>query len=322
MPQQTHKTGSVRPERRFRPGAEEGQPGPGCASQLEARMLLSHLAHGTRVVEAARPSAHTARPTPAMEINAAYASFLADFAKIEQQYIESINSSSSGTSTVTTNLQLPYAAGSTTMVVADATGFGPNGTFSTPVPAQATIGSVPAGTFSLIGRSGSNTLIINPGQSSNVSLTPPAALTATVTTTGQSSAAGIFPSYIVNRTNQMAIDLVQYFNSLPLKLPYLNAPPHTPNNRGAIQTYVYQAITSAPTSLQQSLLAIPLPTSTRNDLQIYNATISAAIEQSRIETLNGVSEVYARQLYISAPQPRNRFGVVAPKTIPAYYLNG
>ena len=206
MPQQTHKTGSVRPERRFRPGAEEGQPGPGCASQLEARVLLSHSAHGTRVVEAARPIAHTARLTPAMEINAAYAAFSADFAKIEQQYIESINSSSSGTTTVTANLTQPYIAGSSTMVVDNATVFGPNGTFSTPV--TATVNGVSTGsTFVITGRSGSNTLIINPGQSSNVSLTPPATLSATVTTTGQSSAAGIFPSYIINRTNEMAIDL-------------------------------------------------------------------------------------------------------------------
>ena len=88
----------------------------------------------------------------------------------------------------------------------------------------------------------------------------------------------------------MAIDLVQYFNSLPLKLPYFNTPPHTPNNRGAIQKYVYdsvagsgssststtgtssaQGISAFPgvgaTSLQQLLLAIPLPTTTGSDLQ-------------------------------------------------------
>jgi hypothetical protein len=121
----------------------------------------------------------------------------------------------------------------------------------------------------------------------------------------------------------MAIELVIYFNSLPLKLPFLNAPPHTPNNRGAIQKFVYDSIvggSSTTTSLQSSLLAIPLPTTVGNDLNIYNASVSAAIEQSRLQTLNGVSEIYARQLYISAPQPRNRFGVIAPATIPAFLL--
>jgi len=128
-------------------------------------------------------------------------------------------------------------------------------------------------------------------------------------------------SFIVNRTNQMAINLVQYFNSLPLKLPFFNTPPHTPNNRGAIQNYVYGAVAgSGTTSLQQSLQAIPLPTTTAGSDLLYSATVASAIEQSRIQTLNGVSEVYAGQLRVSAPSPNNRYGVVAPATIPAYIL--
>jgi hypothetical protein len=94
-----------------------------------------------------------------------------------------------------------------------------------------------------------------------------------------SSAASIFPSFITNRTNQMAIDLVQYFNGLPLKLPYFNAPPHTPNSRGAIQNYVYGSVAGGgTTSLLQSVLAIPLPTTAGSDLQIYNVTVASAIE--------------------------------------------
>ena len=69
----------------------------------------------------------------------------------------------------------------------------------------------------------------------------------------QTSAAGIFPSYIINRTNQMAIDLVQYFNSLPLKLPYFNTPPHTPNSRGAIQNYVYNSVAGAASTTNRPL---------------------------------------------------------------------
>jgi len=135
----------------------------------------------------------------------------------------------------------------------------------------------------------------------------------------QPYATDIFLSYITNRTNQMAIDLVQYFNSLPLKLPFFNTPPHTPNNRGAIQNYVYGSVAGGgTTSLQQSLLAIPLPTTAGSDLQIYNATVASAIEQSLIQTLNGVSEVYAGQLRVSAPSPNNRYGADESGTVPAY----
>ncbi len=126
-------------------------------------------------------------------------------------------------------------------------------------------------------------------------------------------------SFIVNRTNLMAIDLVQYFNSSSLKLRLFNTPPHTPNNRGAIQNYVYGSVAGGgTTSLQQSLLAIPLPTTAGSDLQIYNATVASAIEQSLIQTLNGVSEVYAGQLRVSAPSPNNRYGADESGTVPAY----
>lgn len=148
-------------------------------------------------------------------------------------------------------------------------------------------------------------------------------MTANVPATSQTSAAAIFPSYIINRTNQMAIDLVQYFNSLPLKLPKFNNPPHTPNNRGAIQSYVYDSVAgSNSTSLQQSLLAIPLPTTGGSDLQIYNAAVQAAVAQSRTQTLNGVSQVYAGRLLIPIPAPNNRYGIDAntSATIPNYIL--
>ena len=119
------------------------------------------------------------------------------------------------------------------MVVENASLFGPIGTFTTPVVATATIAGIPNGAeYVFTGRSDVNTLIVNPGQSSQVPLTPPGvALTATVPSTSQTSAAAIFPSFIVNRTNEMAISLVQYFNGLPVKLPKFNNPPHTPINR-------------------------------------------------------------------------------------------
>ena len=121
----------------------------------------------------------------------------------------------------------------------------------------------------------------------------------------------------------MAISLVQYFNGLPLKLPKFNNPPHTPINRGAIQNYVYASVAGSDlTSLQQSLLAIPLPTTGGSDLKIYNAAVVAAVAQSRIRTLNGVSRIYAGRLQIPAPAPNNRFGINANASgsIPAYIL--
>ena len=103
----------------------------------------------------------------------------------------------------------------------------------------------------------------------------------------------------MGRTQQLAINLVNYFNSLPLKLPYFNNPPHTPNQRGAIQKFVYNQIVGndqnasnqlSNPSLQQSLLAITLPTTAGSDLTIYNAAVASAVEASRQQVLGGLNE--------------------------------
>lgn len=155
-------------------------------------------------------------------------------------------------------------------------------------------------------------MILDPSQLPQVSLNAGVQLVANVPTTPQSSAAAIFPSYIANRTAQMAISLVSYFNSLPHRLPYFNTPPHTPNQRGAIQAYVYQQITGvAATSLAGSLSAITLPTTAESDLKIYDAAVAAAVEQSRLITHNGVRQVYAGKLRVPAPAPANRLGILA-----------
>ncbi len=74
------------------------------------------------------------------------------------------------------------------------------------------------------------------------------------------------------------------------------------------------------TSLQQVLLAIPLPTATGVSEQIYDATVASAIQQSLTQTLNGVAEVYAGHIQVNAPIPNNRYGVDATGTIPSYIL--
>ena len=126
------------------------------------------------------------------------------------------------------------------------------------------------GTFTLTGRSGNvllvNTARIEPGQPESGVV-----LSASVPISAASSAAAIFPSFINARAQQMAINLVVYFNNSPIKLPAFNAPPHTPTQRGAIQSFVYQQVAGgSPTSLVGSLQAIPLPTTTSSDVTIYN----------------------------------------------------
>ena len=134
---------------------------------------------------------------------------------------------------------------------------------STPaVVASAVIGTVSLGQFTLTGSSG-NLLIVSPTQPPTVSLPVGTVLTASVPTSAQSSAASIFPSYITDSTIQMAINLVKYFNNLPIKLPPENAPPHTPVQRGAIQTFVYQSIAGThghePLSVRSSAAHQPEP---------------------------------------------------------------
>lgn len=133
---------------------------------LESRELLSHTAR----IEVVAQHAHPTRVTPAAEINAAYDAFLADFANLENAYVQAIDEQANGTVAVSANLVQPYAAGASTMVVDNATVFGPSGVFPTPVTASATIAGVPNGSqYVFTGRSG-NTLIVNVSQSSQAAL--------------------------------------------------------------------------------------------------------------------------------------------------------
>src|SRR4051794_17605501 len=299
------RTGGRRATRRFRPW--------GWRDRLESRELLSGgvgvvASIASRAHAAGKPS-HAARISPTAEINLQYAAFLADFRNVEQSYIESINSQSSSSVSVSATLTAPYTVTSTLMQVDNASVFGPDGAFGAPVAAVATVNGIPVGTFVLTGRAG-NTLILDPNQLPPVSLNAGVLLVANVPATSQSSAAAIFPTYIANRTAQMGISLVTYFNGIPLKLPYFNAPPHTPNQRGAIQSYVYQQVAgSSATSLAGSLSAITLPTTAGSDLKIYDAAVAAAVEQSRLMTLNGVRQIYAGKLRVPAPAPANRLGI-------------
>ena len=213
-----------------------------------------------------------------------------------------------------------YTPPSAVIQVDNAAVFGPEGVFTPQVIANAVIGTVSLGQFTLSGSSGNN-LIVDTTQSANVQLPVGTVLTASVPTSAQSSAASIFPSYITDSTIQMAINLVRYFNRLPIKLPPENAPPHTPVQRGAIQTFVYESIAamngtslyqytngSSPPSLQQLLLEIPLPTTTGSDLQIYKAAVTSAIAESHQQLKDGITQIFNRTLLVSAQPPANRLG--------------
>ncbi len=312
-----------RPERRFRPGPWSDGQGLETGLELETRVLLSARAAAMTAAHHART--HVPRVTPAAEINAQYAMFTADFLgtmesiSIVNDYVTAINEQSSSSTMVSTTLTQPYTAGSTVMNVADASVFFPAGSTAT-VTAAATLNGISYGSFYLTSFS-DNTLSVTAVSPTQGNVPSGATLSATLTISSQTSAASIIPSYIINRTNQMAIDLVEYFNSLPLRLPFFNTPPHTPNNRGAIQNYVYGAVAGGgSTSLQQSLLAIPLPTTSGSDLTIYKQTVLAAIAQSQTQTLNGVSEIYAGQLRVAIKSPNNRYGASVSGTVPAYIL--
>jgi hypothetical protein len=311
-----------RVDRQCRPVLDHGAGG---SFALEPRMLLDATAVGRAHANAiSRHAAHTAagnshhakashptkRLTPTQEINTQYAAFTAAFNSVLASYVQSINEQSTGSVSVSTTVTGNYATPPlpSTIAVADASVFGPEGDYSSSVTATALFGTATLGTVSITGSSG-NFIIIAPSAGTATSLPQGTVLSASVPTSAQTSAISIFPSYITNSTIQMAINLVKYFNNLPIKLPPENAPPHTPVQRGAIQSYVYQNIAGGiSTSLQQLLLAIPLPTTPGSDLQIYLAAVDSAITLSNQQILNGVRQIFNRTLLVNAPAPANRLG--------------
>jgi hypothetical protein len=297
--------------RRFRPDLS-----PGCdrAMVLERRRLLSggllaEVGHLPTAIPFAHPARHpnhrakahasSRRVGPAQEINTQYARFLAAFRMVEESYVSTLNQRANNKVSVSTTLTAPYAAGSPSMVVADAAVFGPAGTFNPAVTATAEISGIPVGTFSLLGSSG-NQLIIDVSNSSSIPLNTGTVLTANVTVSASNSAAAIFPSYISSSTTQLAVTLVQYFNNLPIPLPRKYAPVHQNPQTGAIQQYVYQQIASAQAnSLKQVLLAITLPATPGGDLQIYDAAVNSAVATSRLAVLDGVKQIFAGKYQIA-----------------------
>jgi hypothetical protein len=302
---------------RFRPAVTEAGSG---ADVLDRRLLLSggmatvighgqaavrpepkeaHAAHHVKLTpKASHPAhpvkvSHTAKLlTPAQEIDAQYAAFLAAFRTVEDSYVTSLTEQSSNTVAVTTTVTAPYVAGAPVIQVDDAAVFGPAGNFNPVVTATASVGGVTIGQFVLNGSSG-NQLIVDPSISSDIPLNVGTVLSATVPASAQSSAATIFPSYIQASTYQLAVNLVEYFNDLPIPLPNKVTSSHEPQQPGAIQEFVYQQVAGSGTrSLEQLLATITLPTTPGADLQIYDATVATAVNASRLQTLNAVKQIF------------------------------
>jgi hypothetical protein len=325
MPGSSQPRRRTRIERSVRPALGPSSDG---SAPLESRTLLSVIhvsaAHTDRVdahlehsaahkAHHTKPATHSSRRIPPLqEINAQYTAFTAAFNNVLGAYTQAINEESTGKESVNTTVTVAYTTPSAIIQVANAAVFGPLGTFQPAITATATVGNVSLGTFSITGSAAGNLLIIAvPPASTATNLPVGTTLSANVFTSAQTSAASIFPSYITNSTNLLATTLVKYFNSLPIPLPHSNTPPHTPVQENAIQMYVFQNIAgSAANSLKQLLLAIPLPTTTGSDLAIYQAAVDTAIVQSHQQVIDGIGEIYARTLYVNAPAPANRLGII------------
>jgi hypothetical protein len=295
---------------RFRPVVSLASGG---ASVLGRRLLLSadaasgaHAsAHAQYVEPLGQRAAHSdaaqktsSRTTPAQQINKQYALFSANFQTVVNSYVRSLDEESTGTVSVSTTLTAPYLSGTGSMQVADASVFGAPGTFTPTVTAYAMVGSSTVGTFYLLGSSG-NLLAINTTSSTPVSLASGTTLTANVTTSASSAAAAIFPNYVTSATQQLAVNLVSYFNALPFKLPRMFAFPHQSQRTGALQQYVYQvAAGGGPDSLRSTLNAVTLPATPGGDLQIYQSTVMTAINASRLQMLDGVQQIFAGKLQV------------------------
>jgi hypothetical protein len=258
----------------------------------------------------AQTPAASGRVTPAQQVRKLYSQFVTNFQAVENSYVQSLTQQSTSMVTVVTTLTTPYLAGSATMNVQDPAVFG-SPTQASPVTAFAVAGGAQVGVFQIIGTS-STQVAINTTSSSLVNLAQGTQLTAQVSQTAASGASSIFPNYITTSTQQMAVQLVNYFNSLPFKLPRMFALPHQSQRAGALQQQVYQLVAgSGPVSLRSQLNAITLPQTPGGDLQMYDATVRAAITASELAMLGDIEQIFANKLPVIPSNNNNVSGLTA-----------
>ncbi|QDV39664.1 hypothetical protein [Tautonia plasticadhaerens] len=100
--------------------------------------------------------------------------------------------------------------------------------------------------------------------------------------------------FVNQRTLQLSGDLVTYFNRLPIRLPRLPGAYYTPRPETAIQFFLTSQIAGQePQILLSQLLAQPLPSSTGDAVDFYNASISTIIENSRQQVRESVRLLFA-----------------------------
>ncbi len=305
---------------RFRPHVDSAGDG---AVALDRRLLLSVAAakgamvlhRDIQAIPRVHPSAHVSRTpaasgrvTPAQEVRKVYSQFLANFQAAETSYVQSLTQQATSTVTVVTTLTTPYLAGSATMNVLDPGVFG-SPTQTSPVTAYAVAGGAQVGVFQIIGISATQ-VAINTTSSSLVNLAQGTQLTAQVPQTAATSSASIFPGYITSSTQLMAVQLVNYFNSLPFKLPRMFALPHQSQRAGALQQQVYQLVAgSGPVSLRSQLNAISLPQTPGADLQIYDAAVRTVITSSELQMLGDIQQIFANKLPVIPSNNNNNSGL-------------
>ena len=240
------------------------------AARLAAHDVAHHGNPSARNDSHHAEASHTSKrltPTPRRSTKQ-YANFTMAFNNVVENYVQSINEQSTGKVSVSTTVQGDYSTPPlpSTILVADAAVFGPEGDYSSAVTATAVLGSATLGTVYITGSSG-NYLIITPASGYGDNAAERDHPGRQRSHLGPNECHVDFPSYITNSTIQLAIGLVQYFNNLPIKLPPENAPPaHARSTRGD-SVYVYQNIASS-LGDQPSATATchPLPTTPGSDL--------------------------------------------------------
>jgi hypothetical protein len=294
--------------RRFRPGAWDA---------LEERVVLSSFGwheplHRVALGARARtPAANRTTPaprtvqapaaralqTPRVAIDQQYAAFLADITRAARLYFQDLQLGAVRSQPVALVLVSPYAPGDGVFDVGRVDF--PPPTPEAPLPVAAVL---PDGTARLYQATGAGAGFLTGVQAVNPALDGP--LPAGTPLEAQvpfdpavvGDVAGQYRNYVGQRTLTLSRDLVTYFNRLPVQLPKRPGPYHTHRPRNAIQQFLYNRIIGSPSSsLSLTLLSTPLPASTGTSVELYVATVSTAIENSRQEVTEGVRLLFSGQ---------------------------
>jgi hypothetical protein len=254
---------------------------------LEPRIVMARVS-----AVAAAAAAAARRLTPVQKIAQEYASFAADFQAVQAVYLAAIGGSGSGVATAT--LAQAMSPNSGLMVVDDTSGL-PLPTATTPMTLTASVNGSVVGLYQaggVVGTTLTQVQVFDPTQNAfraflptDASLPAGTVLSASVSgpDSGDTDALSQFQTYVTGRLQTMSQTLITYLNRLPIKLPRSPSTPRNPGPRNAVQLVVFRQLTgNTSSSLKNTLLAIPVPTSSSaTDLAFYQATTQQAIATSQ-----------------------------------------